>query len=70
MGREDRRHRGSPRRYCFPDDRNQPGKGRDSVSFEGEMWRESGEFGGWGGVGPWGGHSRLTVIEVTEAALQ
>lgn len=49
VGREDRRHRGSPRRYCFPDDRNQPGKGRDAVSFEGEMWRESGEFGGWGG---------------------
>lgn len=47
VGREDRRkHRGSPRRYCFPDDRNQPGKGRDAVSFEGEMRRESGEF--WG----------------------
>lgn len=33
------------------DDRNQPGKGRDAVSFEGEMRRESGAFWGCRTVG-------------------
>lgn len=34
-----------------PDDRNQPGKGRDALSFVGETRRESGEFWGCRTVG-------------------